>query len=991
MKSDPIFSNLSPEILDLMEKEIQDLAKVKEELDTNWPWPLDAVQEWFEDLFNNIINLPHVVWDYIQEHLINPVVDWILSIGQYLYDIFKDAYEKALDEIENIPDPWKWLVLPFSLAKNFMIENIFKPTIDFIKGGLNSIVEGIRTALSPIIEPIQDFFGRVWDFFSKDVPQALWNTIKTGFEALGKGVTSFVSWLKEDVVPAIHGSLKWLWDSLINSIKGVYKWIINQATKVGERVKKGDIGAVLDLIGEYTAMTLPVQAMISVAGMKIMGSGLEVGELSRITKALFNPEVITGTLFGVIIGASVGTPLRYQFNRMFRPIIPDPGDIKTYYLRGLIDEARAKDLLAYHGLADEYIDMEIKSWTEIPSVTDLKTYYLRGYIDEETAKKFLRMRGYSEDYIKWEMDSWWVIPSISDLINFVVKEVISPKDFYEWAAKQGLSEYWAKNYWEAHWRLPSFENLREAYWRGIITREEFEKYIVWHDYKPEPRPGISKSDLDIIRELSYTLPGKIDARWMIRWGIIDRETHKQLLKMEGLHPDWIDKVAEAEYLNQLLDERNRVKSEAYTNYREGFITYKELKKALKDARFIDDEISYLLSAAQMARDREVKNMILRVYDDLLEKGYITKDVYVKELVNRGFDRKYVETRAETILLEYEKIKKKDLTKDERTALANLYVKMFKEGLIDEETLRKRLEEQELTPAEIEKRVERAKQEYASEILDLWIDYYKELFKKGLIDADTFESALIELGVREEKAKAMREYLETRYTEIESKDLTKDERNSLASTLLKLYRYGAISKDDLARRLVELGFSDDEVNLKLERADKEYENEIRELKLDILKEQMKQGLVDRSVFVNNCVELGYSADKCKALAELYWTKYIGVDYYVLTKDERSSLAYTYLKLYTRGLFTEAEIRQKLKELGYSDREIELKIERAKLEDAWEMIDDLIKFFDEQLRQGAMTEEQYVQQLVQLGIREDRARVRAKYVLRKIIAKELIAGA
>ena len=99
----------------------------------------------------------------------------------------------------------------------------------------------------------------------------------------------------------------------------------------------------------------------------------------------------------------------------------------------------------------------------------------------------------------------------------------------------------------------------------------------------------------------------------------------------------------------------------------------------------------------------------------------------------------------------------------------------------------------------------------------------------------------------------------------------------------------------------------------------------------------------------------------------------------------------MKLYVRGLFTEAEIRQKLKELGYSDREIELKIERAKLEDAWEMIEDLIRFYDEQLRQGAITEDQYVQALVQLGIREDRARVRAKYVLRKIIAKQLLAGA
>ena len=56
----------------------------------------------------------------------------------------------------------------------------------------------------------------------------------------------------------------------------------------------------------------------------------------------------------------------------------------------------------------------------------------------------------------------------------------------------------------------------------------------------------------------------------------------------------------------------------------------------------------------------------------------------------------------------------------------------------------------------------------------------------------------------------------------------------------------------------------------------------------------------------------------------------------------------------------------------------------------MIEDIIRFYDEQLRQGAITEDQYVNYLVELGIREERARTRALYVQRKIKAKELLAA-
>ena len=125
---------------------------------------------------------------------------------------------------------------------------------------------------------------------------------------------------------------------------------------------------------------------------------------------------------------------------------------------------------------------------------------------------------------------------------------------------QNMDPKWGKAYWFVHWQLPAYQQLVQAFLRDIITEEELKLFIKWHDYSPDPRPGISKSDVEIMNALIYNLPDKLAARWMLRFGLISREEHKKLLKAEGLHPDWIDKVAESEFLNNLTDERTSVKT-----------------------------------------------------------------------------------------------------------------------------------------------------------------------------------------------------------------------------------------------------------------------------------------------------------------------------------------------------------------------------------------------------------------------------------------------
>ncbi|MDP2955237.1 MAG: hypothetical protein Q8N53_02345, partial [Longimicrobiales bacterium] len=120
------------------------------------------------------------------------------------------------------------------------------------------------------------------------------------------------------------------------------------------------------------------------------------------------------------------------------------------------------------------------------------------------------------------------LPGSGDLIRFVVKEAIAPERFTELMKLQGFREEFTTAYWAAHWRDISVEQANEAYHKGIISREERDKYLVLLDYKPEPRPGIAKADRDIIAGLAKTPLPRVDVRRGFKLGDVSMAEMEQM-------------------------------------------------------------------------------------------------------------------------------------------------------------------------------------------------------------------------------------------------------------------------------------------------------------------------------------------------------------------------------------------------------------------------------------------------------------------------------
>ena len=813
---------------------------LKKSLDTGWPWPLDAVQEWFEDLWNWISEAAEAAVQDLKNLIGEWMGEWYWSIWDQLYNIGADILADLYSWTKDIPEPLNYIarffLLPAAVVKHVIIPElaaIAKEIWDIIPDWVKGPIEWIANTLQPVSDALTAFFkdpvGALkagWD----SIIQNLSNAVEMGREMLNETGRTIIHAFDETfnaMTGAISDALKGLGDvfkpvfdalrsgieSVINSLRD---GLLNGLTGLADLIGSG-----LTNIYTFFTETLPnTLREIPVAIYNVASdiAGKIAGIAGKVKDAIYNifRDLVNSIVSSLTISLKPHTPDE-EIEKTVKEFVEE----YSKYISKLKERMKSRSLVPASVLAEtnsllirlltmstaaevagtaadqahpvknvgiaeriaKFVEKlgipqitagiaigwflygaepMIRRWWQkefrpaLPSSSDLKTYYLRGLMDEDKVKGFLAESGYADDIIEAEMKSWEVIPGVRDLITFVVREVIKPEEFYDWAAKQGLNKYWAENYWEAHWVLPSFSDLREAFWRGIITKEEFQKYVVWHDYKPDPRPGISKSDLDIMAELSYKLPGRIDARWMVRWGIIDLDKLKDLTRAEGMHPDWIDKVAEAEYLNQLLDERTRVKSEYYSSYAKGYLDRDSLEAKLREVKFIEDEIRYLLDAADEAKRRELIELTIDYHKELFKRGKITKTDFINSLTSLGLDEEFVKRIADTLEAKYIEIDRKDLTRDERNAVRSAALSLYKEGFMTEDELRQKLKDLGYTDMEIELTVERANLEYQLDYYRDIINEVKQAYRKDVIGDTDFISILTSYGMRRERAEVLLE-------------------------------------------------------------------------------------------------------------------------------------------------------------------------------------------------------------------------------------------
>jgi hypothetical protein len=322
-------------------------------------------------------------------------------------------------------------------------------------------------------------------------------------------------------------------------------------------------------------------------------------------------------------------------------------------------------------------------------------------------------------------------------------------------------------------------------------------------------------------------------------------------------------------------------------------------------------------------------------------------------------------------------------RDERSLLRRYVIDLFSEGSLKLDEFQHYLGVLGVAPDLMKSIVDVADLNRRKAIRRKALSYLEKQFLEGYMDRGEFINQLVSYGFDEELVReyaALLQYVRDNYMVVKE---TKDERNSLRATLVNKYKRGLLTDEELEQELRKLNLNEIEIALTVARAKLEFDAEQKEILFKDLVEKIRQGRLSKTEFTDQCTRLGIRYERCLAYAEYYWTKYIGDEFYNITKDERNALASALLKKYLLGFMTEDDLRNELKKLMYTDEEIELRIKRAVVEDEVKTLSDLIAEADSLLRKGYMSEDEYIDYLMKLGMRRERAEARA----RKIIASAL----
>ena len=559
---------------------------------SGWPWPLEAVQDWFDSLWNWIQEAANAASAWLYDSVFKLFSDvgtwldnwfrqahvWISDIGGWLYTgIFKlfgdvgtwlDAwFQKAHAWISDVGG-WIWNQISPKLADIWGAVAGFAGWLDGEISGLGGwLWSQIEPALAAAWTGISD--GLTW--VGAQVNEgAGWvaGEVKTMFDGavagFGAAIMDAVSGLGAMLSKAFEGTIDWFWTQLapaLGQVAGILtdrvltpiweglqwlqNWIVLRALDMisgVENLFKGhshispeDAFALAPkVILAAAGMGLGATAICSVAGIKVMGTGLPVGEIGSYIKDLVHPSMFITATLGTLLGVALITPLRYQYNKLFTPLIPP----------------------------------------------------------------------------------------IMDLIRFVVREVIKPDVFYDLAGYHGYSRERAEWYWEAHWVMPSFGNIVDAFHRGVISEAERDTYFILHDYKPEPRPGIRTSDQRIMASVVKTLIPRVDLRYAWELGQKTDEELVDAYRTLGYEDD-SELMAAIQMARALVEEVHKVRDQWLTDFLKGHILEGTLRANLAVIGIGPARIDYYVIYAKKRREREHNERLLDIYDDAYFKDLKT--------------------------------------------------------------------------------------------------------------------------------------------------------------------------------------------------------------------------------------------------------------------------------------------------------------------------------------------------------------------------------
>jgi len=815
------------------------------DLDAGWPWPLDSVQRFFEDVLSFVVDIPGRVWAFFDEAL-KGALDWLWrSVAGPLARFALDVWLITDEWTRGWGEPWKSIARLFLVGPAFAYKAMRDAVLPAIQaageqvvrafdGALSSVAAALYEIFRPVVDPIKAFAGAVVNFFTKDVPSFFAGAAEF-FASLPRKVAELFDWLTKAFGEGWSALVRFFTSDVPSFFEGVRKFFAELP----------------GMIYDFFTKTLP-EGIMNFLRAAWEWLSKNVGEpLLNALKGLWDQiSSHFSELISLVVRTMRGLPEAYEregAEGVFKAMLP---------ILGLgVGAMIAVDLLSLHVLGTGIVPDGVRAFVKdvVCSVFDVKVFtsVFTAIAVQKPLEYAIRMSFRTSR------------PDVNDSLTFLAKNIIDEEEAMSYLRIAGYPDEIARKYMRSIYKEPPFASVFTAFQRGKMDEGEYRAWLsILNVDKAETLSGVLRPH-KAMEEAMWKLPSPSQLAFIVETGELSEDVLKRMLRYELYHPEFVEVVAKGLLWRAARDERSLLRRYVIEDYVEGVARREEVEHYLPLLGVSSELARPLLEFLDSRRRKAVRRKAMSYLERQFLEGYMSREELVEQLRSFGFDEELVQEYA--ALLQYVRdnyVVVKE-TRDERSALRAALVAKFKRGLMTEEQLEEELRRLGFSEVEVSLTLARARLEFEAEVAELQLSDLVEQLKRGRLSKSEFVDQATRLGVRYERAMALADYYWSKYVADEFFKMTRDESSALANALVKKYVMGFMTEEQLRDELKRLALTAEEVELRVRRA--LVEDEVRALE-DALREadaMLKKGELSLEDYVSYLASLGMRRERAEA--------------------------------------------------------------------------------------------------------------------------------
>lgn len=725
---------------------------------TGWPWPLDAVQRWFEDLWNGISKW---VWD---------AANWMGSKITEIYNNITNQLSNfsrwLLDNVNIVIGNLRNSISGFITATQTFLANSIATVSNWINSGINTLWNWIKPYFISVSQWINSGINTLWGWI-----QSGWNVITTSLSNAINSASNYivnrVNNFWSDMSSALaalgnwgNGILDWLKTAITDFLTKFWNQLVTGATQMGQFVWGG-----LTWLGTQfqNAFGSLIQNQ-SNSSLQSIASGMKAGSPPEVTFEI-SKELVSNMI---------------EMNQ--RELVIEHGSLPQIGAITLAMVSFVGRILAIKvgaeavGVAVDHLHpiKDVGVWKIVAGI--IGTFDLPQVISPILAMPY--QTGILQPYQYWLNAQYTVtIPDINTLIEISDKVPSAGNVFQANAQYHGLSSNWSSMIWLAHYNIPSIGEAMDMVNRGIISSEKFSEILYRNGMSPEfhaayaqlrfPIPNVNDLVRMAVREalplegaasqfdalkiwgtrisLSPTwIQAYWDAHWiwpsatqtyeMVQRGIIPVDEAKQLFILNDINPKYVDKIMQLTFsIITRVDLRKL--------YQAGLIPADRLEKGYRDLGYNTEDAKALADFAKLQNVSVEKDLTKSEIVNAYRQGMLSEDEARADLENMGYDTEEIDIIV-ALGASQETSKERELTASTNSTL-------YRNGVIDEAQLRQRLLASGYTTASVEQLISLENMRKSGEQQQVTFGYLTQAYREGIIDEDYLIERLERLNYAQE--------------------------------------------------------------------------------------------------------------------------------------------------------------------------------------------------------------------------------------------------